>query len=242
MCPRAESFGRRGVGEHAGQETGREGVTGAHGFHHRRRQRGHLVHALRGYRRRGFRTVLDDEDARAGQYLPHTRRRQVRVPQAPVLVKPHQNDRARAWLAVARRGLRMGRWVHVRVPLASVAVCWWESRPRTAWMMSLMCSRRLWWRARDRQFLRWPMPCSTRMFVDGRPCTELCRHRPPLAARPEPPDHALKLLPQPLAVRAGLADRQVRLDELPLRVGQLHSPHVRRPTRPDRATKTHPAD
>lgn len=55
---------------------------------------------------------------------------------------------------------------------------------------------------------------------------------PPLPARLEPPDHALELLSQPLGVRAVLADRQVRIDELPFAVGQLHSRHARRSSIP----------
>jgi hypothetical protein len=42
-----------------------------------------------------------------------------------------------------------------------------------------------------------PLPESV---VDGRPGAELLRHLPPLPAGPEPPDHALELLPQPLGV------------------------------------------
>lgn len=52
----------------------------------------------------------------------------------------------------------------------------------------------------------------------------------------------LELLPQSLGVRALLADRQVRLDELPLRISHLNSRHARRSTGPGRATKAHPAD
>ncbi|MFD3658617.1 hypothetical protein, partial [Streptomyces sp. NPDC058620] len=37
----------------------------------------------------------------------------------------------------ARRGPSFGRRVHIRTLLAMVAVCWWESSPATAWMMSL---------------------------------------------------------------------------------------------------------
>lgn len=59
--------------------------------------------------------------------------------------------------------------------------------------------------------------------VDGRPGAEIRRHLPPLPARLEPPDHALELLPQSLGVRAVLADRQVRLDELPCGIGQLYA-------------------
>lgn len=61
--------------------------------------------------------------------------------------------------------------------------------------------------------------------ADRPPGTELLRHLPPLPADPEAPDHALELLPQPLGVRAVPTDRQVRLDEPPLRVRKLHSRH-----------------
>lgn len=64
----------------------------------------------------------------------------------------------------------------------------------------------------------------------------------PLPARLEPSDHALELLPQSLGVRAVLADRQVPLDQLPIRVGQLQSRHVGSSIGPDRATKAHPAN
>ncbi len=71
--------------------------------------------------------------------------------------------------------------------------------------------------------------CRKRLWavVGGRPGAELRRHLPPLPARPEPPDHTLELLPQPLGVRAVLTDRQVRLDELPLRIRELSSRHPR---------------
>jgi hypothetical protein len=66
-------------------------------------------------------------------------------------------------------------------------------------------------------------------------------HLPPLPARPEPPHHPLELLPQPLGVRAVFADRQVRPDELPFLVIQLHSRHATRPTGPGPATRAKPA-
>lgn len=66
--------------------------------------------------------------------------------------------------------------------------------------------------------------------VDSRPGTELLRHLPPLPARLGAPDHPLELLPQPLGIRAVLADRQIRLDELPFRTRRLPSRHARRST------------
>jgi hypothetical protein len=73
-----------------------------------------------------------------------------------------------------------------------------------------------------------------------RPGTEFLRHLPPLPAGPEPPDHALELLAQPLGVRAILADRQVRLDELPLHIGQLRTRHARRSTGSKISTRGEP--
>lgn len=56
--------------------------------------------------------------------------------------------------------------------------------------------------------------------VDRRPRAELAGQLPPLAAGAEPPDHPLELFPQPLGVRAVLAYRQERLDQLPLLIGE----------------------
>jgi hypothetical protein len=80
----------------------------------------------------------------------------------------------------------------------------------------------------------------TEAVVDGRPGAELLRHLPPLPAGPEPPDHALDLLPQPLGVRAVPADGQVRPDELPFEIRQLHSRHARRSTGPGPAVRAIP--
>jgi hypothetical protein len=77
---------------------------------------------------------------------------------------------------------------------------------------------------------------------NGRPGAELLRHLPPLAACAEPPDHTFELLSQPLGVRTVLADRQVRLDELPLAVSQLHPRHASRFTSSGPAAKENPAD
>jgi hypothetical protein len=63
-----------------------------------------------------------------------------------------------------------------------------------------------------------------------------------LGAGPEPPDHPLKLLPQPLGVRAEPADRRVGFDELPLVVGELPARHTQRPTRFRPRTGTEPED
>jgi hypothetical protein len=56
------------------------------------------------------------------------------------------------------------------------------------------------------------------------------RHLTPLRACPEPPDHPLKLIPQPLGVRAVPSYRQERLDQLPLFVGELPARRDRLPT------------
>jgi hypothetical protein len=66
--------------------------------------------------------------------------------------------------------------------------------------------------------------------IDGRPRPELVRHLTPLCAGPEPPDHPLELIPQPLGVRAVLTYRQERLDQFPLFVGELPARHDHLPT------------
>src|SRR3954451_23656169 len=84
-------------------------------------------------------------------------------------------------------------------------------------------------------------PCPEAVVHSG-PGADLLRHLPPLPTGLEPPDHTLELLPEPLGVRAVLTDRQVRPDELPLRVRQLHTRHARRSTGPDPAARANPTD
>src|SRR5262249_32845934 len=66
-------------------------------------------------------------------------------------------------------------------------------------------------------------------------------HLAPLGAGPEPSDRPLELLPQPLGIRTVLAYRQVRLNELPLLVGELPTCHTQRPTRSCPRTGPEPA-
>jgi hypothetical protein len=69
------------------------------------------------------------------------------------------------------------------------------------------------------------VPPDPEASVDGGPGPEFARHLTPLGTGPEPPDHPPELVPQPLGVRTVLAGRQIRLDQLPLLMGELPARH-----------------